>query len=400
MKRFSIIVFLLLCILNSKAQQISFGDSAVISLITCSPGQEVYSKFGHTAIRINDVKNGNDLVFNYGIFSFETENFYYKFIKGQTDYQLGIYDTRYFLPEYAQRNSMVWEQVLNLTLSEKKNLINSLLKNYEPQNRTYRYNFVFDNCSTRPRDKIIAALNGYIKFQPHNESKTYREWIGTYVGNDTWLKFGIDIVFGLDADQSVDTSESMFLPENLLNEFQTAQVYSSNGQIRNLVTQKNILVNKNDTTVANDPWLFKPTAISLFFLVLGIILTVWDVKEGRRHFKMFDTFILFITGLGGVIAFYLMFFSLHPLVRSNLNLLWLNPLNIILAFSIWIKPLRLTLFIYQLVNFLFLLGALIVFAISLQTFNIATFPIIVLLLLRSTSWFALTKRKIFRRTKK
>jgi len=400
MKRFSIIVFLLLCILNSKAQQISFGDSAVISLITCSPGQEVYSKFGHTAIRINDVKNGNDLVFNYGIFSFETENFYYKFIKGQTDYQLGIYDTRYFLPEYAQRNSMVWEQVLNLTLSEKKNLINSLLKNYEPQNRTYRYNFVFDNCSTRPRDKIIAALNGYIKFQPHNESKTYREWIGTYVGNDTWLKFGIDIVFGLDADQSVDTSESMFLPENLLNEFQTAQVYSSNGQIRNLVTQKNILVNKNDTTVANDPWLFKPTAISLFFLVLGIILTVWDVKEGRRHFKMFDTFILFITGLGGVIAFYLMFFSLHPLVKSNLNLLWLNPLNIILAFSIWIKPLRLTLFIYQLVNFLFLLGALIVFAISLQTFNIATFPIIVLLLLRSTSWFALTKRKIFKRTKK
>ena len=400
MKRFSIIVFLLLCILNSKAQQISFGDSAVISLITCSPGQEVYSKFGHTAIRINDVKNGNDLVFNYGIFSFETENFYYKFIKGQTDYQLGIYDTRYFLPEYAQRNSMVWEQVLNLTLSEKKNLINSLLKNYEPQNRTYRYNFVFDNCSTRPRDKIIAALNGYIKFQPHTESKTYREWIGTYVGNDTWLKFGIDIVFGLDADQSVDTSESMFLPENLLNEFQTAQVYSSNGQIRNLVTQKNILVNKNDTTVANDPWLFKPTAISLFFLVLGIILTVWDVKEGRRHFKMFDTFILFITGLGGVIAFYLMFFSLHPLVKSNLNLLWLNPLNIILAFSIWIKPLRLTLFIYQLVNFLFLLGALIVFAISLQTFNIATFPIIVLLLLRSTSWFALTKRKIFKRTKK
>lgn len=400
MKRFSIIVFLLLCILNSKAQQISFGDSAVISLITCSPGEEVYSKFGHTAIRINDVKNGNDLVFNYGIFSFETENFYYKFIKGQTDYQLGIYDTRYFLPEYAQRNSMVWEQVLNLTLSEKKNLINSLLKNYEPQNRTYRYNFVFDNCSTRPRDKIIAALNGYIKFQPHTESKTYREWIGTYVGNDTWLKFGIDIVFGLDADQSVDTSESMFLPENLLNEFQTAQVYSSTGQIRNLVTQKNILVNKNDTTVANDPWLFKPIAISLFFLVLGIILTVWDVKEGRRHFKMFDTFILFITGLGGVIAFYLMFFSLHPLVRSNLNLLWLNPLNIILAFSIWIKPLRLTLFIYQLVNFLFLLGALIVFAISLQTFNIATFPIIVLLLLRSTSWFALTKRKIFKRTKK
>jgi len=244
MKRFSIIAILLLCILSSNAQQISFSDSAVISLITCSPGEEVYSKFGHTAIRINDAKSGNDLVFNYGIFSFETENFYYKFIKGETDYQLGIYDTRYFLPEYAQRNSMVWEQILNLTQPEKKNLINLLLKNYEPQNRTYRYNFVFDNCSTRPRDKIIGALNGYIKFQPDTEFKTYREWIGIYVGTDTWLKFGIDIVFGLDADQFADTSEGMFLPENLMNEFQTARVISSNGQIRNLVTQKNVLVSK------------------------------------------------------------------------------------------------------------------------------------------------------------
>ena len=399
MKRFSIIAILLVCILSSNAQQISFSDSAVISLITCSPGEEVYSKFGHTAIRINDAKSGNDLVFNYGIFSFETENFYYKFIKGETDYQLGIYDTRYFLPEYAQRNSMVWEQILNLTQPEKKNLINLLLKNYEPQNRTYRYNFVFDNCSTRPRDKIIAALNGYIKFQPDSDSKTYRDWIGTYVGTDTWLKFGIDIVFGLDADQYANVSEGMFLPENLMIEFQTARVISPNGQTRNLVTQKNTLVSKKDTNVPTDSWLFKPATISLILLVLGIILTVWDVKEGKRHFKAFDTFILFITGLGGLIAFYLMFFSLHPLVKSNLNLLWLNPLNIVLAFLIWIKPLRVVLFYYQLVNILLILGALIVFAVSLQTFNIATFPLIVLLLMRSTSWFALTKWKIFKSRK-
>ena len=399
MKRFSVIAILLLSILTLKAQQISFSDSAVISLITCSPGEEVYSKFGHTAIRVNDSKNGNDLVFNYGIFSFETENFYYKFIKGETDYQLGIYDTRYFLPEYAQRNSMVWEQILNLTLNEKKNLINLLLKNYEPQNRTYRYNFVFDNCSTRPRDKIIAAINGYIKFQPTSESKTYREWVGTYVGTDTWLKFGIDIVFGMNADQIANTSEGMFLPENLMTEFQTAQINSSNGQIRKLVTEKKILVNKNNTTVSTDSWLFKPTLISLVLLVIGICITIWDIKKRRRHAKLFDTCILFASGLGGVIAFYLMFFSLHPLVKSNLNLLWLNPLNLALAFLIWIKPLRIVLFYYQILNILLLLGALVAFAISAQAFNIATFPLIVLLLMRSTSWFALTKRKLFKSRK-
>ncbi len=120
MKRFLLISILFLGIIHLHAQEISFSDSAVISLITCSPGEEVYAKFGHTAIRINDSKHGYDFVFNYGIFSFETEDFYYKFIKGETDYQLGVYDTQNFLPEYAQRNSMVWEQVLNLTLPEKK----------------------------------------------------------------------------------------------------------------------------------------------------------------------------------------------------------------------------------------------------------------------------------------
>jgi len=396
MKRFSLVYIFLLSIISLHAQQVSFSDSAVISLITCSPGEEVYSKFGHTAIRINDVKSGNDLVFNYGIFSFETENFYYKFIKGETDYQLGIYDTRYFLPEYAQRNSMVWEQVLNLEPNEKRKLINLLLANYEPQNRTYRYNFVFDNCSSRPRDKIIAALNGYIKFQTTNSPKTFRQWVGVYVGTDTWLKFGIDIVFGMDADQIADTNESMFLPENLMLEFQSAEVVTKNGRSRKLVTQKNILVNKNVIASSPDSWLFKPTTIAVIILILGLLLTIWDVKSRKRHFKIFDTLILFITGIGGLIAFYLMFFSLHPLVKSNFNLLWLNPLNVFLAVLIWIKQARVGLFYYQMINIALLLGALIAFAVSEQSFNTATFPIIVLLLMRSTSWFALTKRKIFK----
>lgn len=396
MKRLIFIAFIFLGILNLKAQQLnSISDSAVISLITCSPGEEVYSKFGHTAIRIKDSKTGIDIVLNYGMFSFETEDFYYKFIKGETDYQLGIYDTRYFLPEYAQRNSLVWEQILNLNLNEKRNLINLLLKNYEPQNRTYRYNFVFDNCSTRPRDKIISSLNGHIRFQPGIETKTFRQWVGVYVGTVTWLKFGIDIVFGMDADKSTDNTESMFLPENLMNGFQTAQIISPNGQIRNLVTVKNTLVNKNEIPEENPSFLSKPLSVSILLLIIGIALTLWDYKKKKLHFRIFDTVLLVITGIGGVIAFYLMFFSVHPLVKSNLNLLWLNPLNIVVAVLIWIKRVRVPLFYYQMVNIVLLLGALVAFALSDQAFNLATFPLIVLLLIRSSSWFDLTKKKIF-----
>ena len=113
MRKILLAITILLNVLNLSAQQISISDSAIVSLITCSPGEEIYAKFGHTAIRIIDKKNNFDVVYNYGIFSFDTDNFYYKFIKGETDYQLGIYDTRNFLPEYAQRNSMVVEQILN-----------------------------------------------------------------------------------------------------------------------------------------------------------------------------------------------------------------------------------------------------------------------------------------------
>lgn len=394
MKRILFIAIIFLSISKLGAQQIVISDSAVISLITCSPGQEVYSKFGHTAIRMNDSKKGIDLVFNYGIFSFETENFYYKFIKGETDYQLGVYETSYFLPEYAQRNSEVWEQILNLTPVEKKNLIDILLKNYEPQNRTYRYNFVFDNCATRPRDKIYSALNGYVKFQPASDKRTFRQWVGAYVGTDTWLKFGIDVIFGMDADREATMSESMFLPEILMVDFQTAVIISPTGQSRKLVTQRKVLVNKKES-MDKATFLFKPTFISFILLALGLVLTIWDIKKRKRHFKTFDTLLLLFTGIGGLIAFYLMFFSLHPLVKNNFNLLWLNPLNIVLALLIWIKPFRKALFFYQIFNIILLLGALIAFAVSAQSFNLASFPLIVLLLLRSTSWFAITKRKLY-----
>jgi len=398
-------IFLVFCIflssiINANSQQISISDSAVISLITCSPGEEVYSKFGHTAIRINDSTNGLDLVFNYGIFSFETANFYFKFIKGETDYQLGVYETAYFLPEYKQRNSTVWEQILNLTVTEKKNLFNLLITNYQPENRIYRYNFIFDNCSTRPRDKILEALQGYVKFQPNNESKTFRHWVGVYVGTDTWLKFGIDVIFGLDADKIASQSETMFLPEVLMTEVQTAQIINFKGQNRKLVSKKNTLVTKNETIESHSTtfWAFKPLSISIFLLILGTIITLWDTKR-RRHLKSFDSVLLISTGIAGLIVFFLMVFSTHPLVKLNLNILWLNPLNIILGILIWIKStqLRRILFFYQIFNIALLIGALCAFALSIQSFNVASFPIIVLMIMRSTNWFAYTKRKLYKR---
>jgi len=399
MRKFFLIIIILISILKINAQQITISDSATISLITCSPGQEVYSIFGHTAIRVKDATTGVDIVFNYGIFSFETENFYYKFIKGETDYQLGVYNTSIFLPEYAERKSMVWEQVLNLTPTEKRRIITALENNYKPENRIYRYNFAYDNCSTRPRDKITSAMFGFIKFPTVSDSKTFRQWIGVYTGSDTWLKFGIDIIFGLEADKTTTTNESMFLPEVLMTEFQSAQVSTLNGPSKKLVSQTNILVDNNQPDIIVTPWYFRPITFSMILLIAGAIITLWDNKR-KRLYKPFDTAIFILTGLAGLVIFYLMMFSSHPLVKYNLNLLWLNPLNLIVAVILWIRPLRAYLFAYEFLNIGLLVGSLFAFALSAQTFNVAAFPLIVLLLMRATSWFAYTKKRLYKHKEK
>ncbi len=396
MKKILISIILLLCILNTSAQQLSFSDSAKVSLITCSPGEEVYEKFGHTAIRVFDKRNNIDVVFNYGIFDFETSNFYFKFINGETDYQLGVYDTGNFLASYAQRNSIVWEQTLNLTLTERQKIISLLLLNYEPENRVYRYNFVNDNCATRPRDKILSSINGYTNFEPDSEAKTYRQLIGLYTGTDTWLKFGIDIVFGVDADHFASTSQAMFLPENLMNSFQTAQIITQKGQTRKLIYDKRILINKKEIHEKASFFSVKPYTISIILLLIGVFITILDLFR-HKHYKFFDSTLLIITGLAGFIVGYMMLFSIHPFVKLNLNILWLNPLNLIAGILLWVRRMRIVLFFYQIFNILLLIGGLLAFALSVQSFNIACFPIIVLLLIRSTTIFDHLKRKIFKR---
>ena len=135
------------------------NDSIQFSLLTCSPGTEIYSLFGHTAIRYRNFTQNRDLVFNYGMFSFSTPNFIYRFVKGETDYQLGINTFESFETEYYFRGSKVYQQVLNLTDAEKLELEKLLFENYRPENRVYRYNYFYDNCTTRARDQIEKSGN-------------------------------------------------------------------------------------------------------------------------------------------------------------------------------------------------------------------------------------------------
>ena len=211
----------------SNGQAIASGnDSIRLSLLTCAPGEEIYSLFGHTAIRYEDPANGIDAVFNYGLFSFNTPNFILRFSLGETDYQLGATDYARFAAEYAFDGRSVWQQTLNLSKEEKAELIRLLQENYLPENRVYRYNFFYDNCATRPRDKIEESIDGKVIYpaEPQDGSLSFRDIVHQYCKGHPWARFGIDLCIGSEADRPITQRQMMFAPFYLMDAFAGAQI--------------------------------------------------------------------------------------------------------------------------------------------------------------------------------
>lgn len=372
---------MLLGLQQLSAQHINFGDSTIISLITCDPGEEIYAKFGHTAIRVRG-SEGLDLVYNYGLFDFRTKHFYWKFLKGHTDYMLGVSRTEDFLYEYYVRNSSVYEQVLNLSQEEKDKLIHLLNVNYEPQNRTYRYNFVYDNCATRPQDIIQEAVSGVIVDNAVVTDETFREIISKYLIKDAWVDFGINLIFGVDADQPAGEQGHTFIPENLKNYFQRARIRSfDDHNERKLVNRTEVLVQATPHVEEGTSWFVHPITIALLLLIVGLILTFFKERKSKIY-RIFDTILFLSTGIAGLLIMFLSFFSVHPLVPHNLNILWLNPLNILVALLLWYKGARKFLFFYNIFYFILIIIYVVVIVFFIHSIAPATVPLITLIILR------------------
>ncbi|GAB1414666.1 DUF4105 domain-containing protein [Paludibacter sp.] len=349
MKRIaSLIILVTLFVSYSFAQSISYGDSIIVSLLTCEPGKELYSQFGHTAIRIKDT-NGVDMVYNYGIFDFRAESFYWKFAKGKTDYMLGVYPTVHFIAEYTERNSNVWEQILNLNKLEKQRLIEMLNFNNLPENRIYRYNFIYDNCSTRPYEMINRSLLKVTSVYSPYEAESYRDMINDRIDDFPWSKAGINLLFGTDADRVVRNQTRVFLPDNLMDVFQSTKLICMTDTKNSipLVSKTQLLVQATSKNEIYVNWLWHPFTISLIWLLIGLIIIALRHNIDALTNKVFDSALFFITGVGGVIIFFFMFFSEHPFTGKNLNILWMNPMNILLSFMVWKRSPRKFFFFYN-----------------------------------------------------
>ena len=320
-------------------------DSVDISLLTCGPGEEVWSYYGHSALRIQDKAHGSDVAVNWGMFSFRQGYFILRFVFGLTDYQIGIYPMSDFMAEYSAEGRWVRQQRLHLSREEKLKVLHAIEENAQPENRTYRYNFFFDNCTTRAREMVITNI-GYCNtnFKDTDAQSTYREEIHKLNGNHRWARFDNDLLLGYLSDRDLTQREWEFLPDNLSKDFATEgrkdfiNDPSGNAEVNHLIGKDGYLMLVDSTCYLIPPTqkvaeaeVITPTLVFITLAVIIIALSVFEWKR-KKNFWVLDTFLLILTGLPGLILF-AMLFSQHPTVQVNFQMLILNPFNLIFAWK-------------------------------------------------------------------
>lgn len=371
-----------LSFIHAGAEARSLSGEAQVSLLTSSPYEgEVFTLYGHAAIRLKDGPRRMDWVFNYGVFSFDKPNFIYRFAKGETDYMLGVMKYGDYMAEYRSRGSTVTEQVLNLSPAEKERIWEALSENYEPENREYRYNFFFDNCATRPARLIEDNIAGRVDYCWDPAPETFREAINRCTRNHSWLTFGCDLALGSPTDRTMMPREMLFLPEYLKEAVAGAVIVSGDGTTRPLVCETK--VSESEPGEAPAEWCTPLLCAVVVWLAVGI-LTVWESKR-RIHLWGLDCLLFLAAGLSGCVLFFLGFVSEHPCTSPNWTMLWLHPLQLLVVPFSLVKKARMAGYCYHFINFAAVMLMLASWHFLPQHFNAAFVPLMLALWIRSAS---------------
>lgn len=322
MKTLITLLISVVCLLPLPGKAFQLSNEAEISILTCSPGKELYSLFGHTAIRVQDPKANLDEVFNYGTFDFDTPYFYLKFAQGLLTYQLSATSFHNFMLSYQMEERSVYSQRLRLDSLQKQQLFDLLLENYRPENRSYLYNFLFDNCTTRARDIIDKSLqNSHFEWNTPDLDKNFWNLLDEYLAVSPWVQWGIHTILGQRGNRTATPYQYMFLPDYLMYGLNTATI-----DHKHLAEKAQLLYEAPEQDNAT-PWYFAP----LFIFGIGALLLIILLWKSRGK-AMLNTIVLptfLFTGVVGCLLVFLGGFTAHPITAPNWNILWANPLNLI-----------------------------------------------------------------------
>lgn len=328
LKKISCFLFVLISSL-SFSQTIPYSNNTVISVLTCDPGDELYSKFGHSAFRIQDFTNHYDVVYNYGVFDFTKPNFYTNFAKGKLYYRLDRAPYKYFYKQYQNENRAVKKQILNLSIEQKNKVIAFLENNAKPENATYQYDFFYNNCATKIRSILDEVFPDEINFNDDHitTSFTMRDLINNNVPHNSWANVGINIALGSVIDVKATTDDYQFLPRYIFEAFNNATINN-----KALVKESSVII-KADSSKLNKKgsFILSPYFILYSISLLIVTITFFDYKKNKRN-KVLDFILLTITGLIGMFVLALWFATNHTTTANNFNILWAFAPNFIIPF--------------------------------------------------------------------
>ena len=301
----------------------TFKPRIQFSIITCDAGEDIYTIWGHTAVRVVDSVNNTDIVFNYGTFNFNEPNFIAKFLKGDLLYFVSVNNYSDFLNEYQFEKRNVYEQVLKLSTADKIKWYTALQVNMMGDNRFYLYNFISDNCTTRVKDGLFKNTNFQATSLP---VKSYRSEVvsAPYKQGLPWIGLGIDLLLGAYSDQKPSDNQAGFLPFLLHTQI------ASTGR---LVLKENVLTYASEKPVSSN----SPIYILLALLLFYAFCSKWNSLITQRIAKVIDVILLVSFTVGGSLMVYMSLISKHTACHQNYNLMWMHPFYIIALIFYFIR---------------------------------------------------------------
>lgn len=330
--KFNVIALILLChaaIAQPKvANTPQLSPRAEISIITLGPWQgELYSAFGHSAIRVYDPEYPFDAFYNYGVFSFNQPNFYLNFARGHLNYKLDVDPYAPWRDYYISYNRFVHEQILNLNAEQKQKVFDYLYWNSMPENQYYLYDYFYNNCATKLRDVIKITLKDDVQFDSTfiKTDYTIRQLTDLYLKHQPWGDLGIDICLGLPMDKRASPYEYMFLPDYVEQSFDHATI-RNDSTILPLVKAKIPVYESQPEELPGT--VLHPFVVFALFLGLTLFITVRDLRR-RKLSKWFDAITFGVVGLVGLLLFVLWTATDHRAAARNLNILWAMPLHLV-----------------------------------------------------------------------
>lgn len=323
-------LLLVFCLLFSVSRaQTILSPQAEISIITCGPYQgELYSAFGHSAIRVIDPVRGFDIAFNYGMFDFNQPNFYLNFTRGYLYYKLGVYSYPDFRDHYISCNRYVHEQVLALDSAKKQRVFDYLETNARPENQTYRYDYFYNNCASKVRDVFVDVFKAEIKFDSSfiKTNYTIRDLTELYLQQQPWGDLGIDVCLGLPMDKKASAYDYMFLPDYIESSFDRVTLSGLP------IVREKISVYESLPETIPFHWYHPWIVFGLLFLLAAII----SYRDWQRQklSKWFDVTLFGAAGIVGLLLFILWVATDHKAAANNFNLAWAFPFHLVGAIGL------------------------------------------------------------------